>query len=148
MSDGAQMGVGAERALESILGDAPQPTDEERQSADEMRAEILATTTDPQTYNGTAMFVANRILNWLIANPERAHEPTELVYDWNGDPDHGSEGLKPEYVIAQGWHELMKADGMWPEDTGLTGFMWGWAVNAARRCVELPEVPNPAIMEI
>jgi hypothetical protein len=31
-------------------------------------------------------------------------------------------------------------------DLGLTGFMWGWAVNAARYSLELPLEPNPAIV--
>lgn len=138
--------MSAERALETILGNAPQPTDEERQTADEMRAEILACTDDPNTYGGTATFMANRILTWLMAHPEHAQESSELIYDWDGDPDRGSDGLKHEFVRAPGWTELMKQDGAWPDGVDLTGFMWGWAVNAARRCLELPPVANPAII--
>lgn len=148
MPDGAHIGVGADRALETILGDAPQPTDEECQTADEMRAEILACTEDPHTYGGTATFMANRILNWLLANPARAQEPPEVDYDWDGDPDRGADGCKPEFVRAPGWTTLMKADGVWPDGIDLTGFMWGWAVNAARRCLELPPIANPAIIDV
>ena len=32
--------------------------------------------------------------------------------------------------------------------SGLSGFMWGWAYNAAMRCLDLPPVPNPALMTI
>lgn len=28
----------------------------------------------------------------------------------------------------------------------LTGFMWGWAVNAARKILDLEALPNPAVM--
>lgn len=30
----------------------------------------------------------------------------------------------------------------------LTGFMWGWAVNAARHILKLGAVPNPAIITV
>ena len=30
----------------------------------------------------------------------------------------------------------------------MTGFMWGWGVNAARRCLDLLPVHNPAILTI
>jgi hypothetical protein len=28
----------------------------------------------------------------------------------------------------------------------LTGFMWGWACNAALRCIDQPPAPNPALL--
>lgn len=148
MGDGAHIGVGAGRALDTILGGAEQPDDEERQTAEEMRAEIMALTENPNTYDGTAKWTAKFILDWLLANPGRAQEPTETVYDWNGDPDHGADGMKPEFTKAVGWYDLMKRDGVDLADLGLSGFMWGWAVNAARRCLELPAVANPAIIDV
>jgi hypothetical protein len=31
---------------------------------------------------------------------------------------------------------------------GITGFQWGWAVNAARFAESLPPEPNPAIITV
>lgn len=146
MTDGAHLGVNAKRALDTILGGEPSPTAEERQTAEEMRAEIMALTECPNTYEGTASWTAKLILEWLLANPSRAQEPSEMEYDWDADPDRGADGMKPGFTKALGWYEQMKRDGIDLADLGLSGFMWGWAVNAARRCLELPPVPNPAII--
>ena len=145
--DGAQLGYDAKQALGAVLG-GEQPAPEEAMSAEQMAAEIMALEGDPNTYEGTANWCAKLIVLWLQANPQRASEPTEMEYDWNGDPDRGSDGMKPEFVKSIGWYEQMKRDGVELADLDLTGFMWGWAVNAARRIVELPEVPNPAILNI
>lgn len=51
----------------------------------------------------------------------------------------------PAEVVTAGWYEQMKDQGVMPA-LDLTGFMWGWAVNAALRCMELPPRPNPAII--
>ena len=64
------------------------------------------------------------------------------MYDWEGDPDRGSKGMKPEYLKARGLYDVMTDDGVVHED-GLSGFQWGWALNAARRCVELGPVAEP-----
>lgn len=145
MTDGAHLGVGAERALKTILGGEPQPAPEERQTAEQMRDEILATTVDPHTYGGTANYAAKLILEWLLADPLRAQGPAENVYD-NG-PDGQMLWVDGHAVVKErGWYDLMKADGIALDTLDLTGFMWGWAVNAARRCLELPPVPNPAII--
>lgn len=149
MSDGAQLGVGAERALATILGGEPQPSLDEIETVEQMRERILATTeADATTYDGMATFAAKLILEYLLADPRRAAIPTENVYekDENGRLVFNSEGGLN--LVTPGLYEVMKADGIPLDKLGLTGFMWDWAVNAARRCVEAPAVPNPAILTI
>lgn len=149
--DGAAMGVGAERALKTILGGQPQPDEEEMESVEAMRNRLL-TMTKPEewSYGSAADWCAALILRYFLADPRRASIPTEAEYDWEGDPDRGTQGTKPEFTRSIGLYETMKRDGHAEEleDLGLTGFQWGWAVNAARRCVELGPVPNPAILSI
>jgi hypothetical protein len=145
--------VSAERALKTILGNEDQPTDEEMESVEDMRNRLLGMTREDATdYGSTADYAASLILNFILEDAARRIAiPTEMEYDWDGDPDHGANGCKPEYVIHKGLYAVMKEAGP-PYDEigelGLTGFMWGWAVNAARRCVNMPPKPNPAIVEI
>lgn len=138
---GAHIGVGAEAAMRAAIAGDPV---EKVESAGEMRDRILATTiADATSYDGTSTYIAKLILSAFIADPALASVPAEGVY---------------AYVNA--YHYTKVADGLWDvlkprlsaEDAeavaGMTGFMWGWAVNAARRCVELGPVPNPAIVTI
>lgn len=142
MSDGAHMGVGAERALGTILGGEEQPEPEERMDPVKMRAEIEAQE-GPSDYNGTAMYAAKLILHYFLDDPARAQYPNETEYEKNADGSTDFSRVKTPDLYAR-----MKADGIDLAALDLTGFMWGWAVNAARYCVELPPVPNPAIVTI
>jgi hypothetical protein len=147
MSDGAHFGVSAERAIETILGGKETPSPDEQMTVSEFREWIMQPDQEPLDYSETARRQARIILTYFLADPTRASLPGETVYDWEGDPDHGSKGMKPEYLKALGLYEVMKEDGVVQEE-GLTGFQWGWALNAARRCVELGPVANPAIIDI
>lgn len=152
--DGAQMGVSAERALGTILGGDPQPNDEECMTADEMRAMSLAAPFDADDYGGAANAVARVILEAFLQYPPLVQIPTETPYlhDERGQLVMVNDGMQL-VPIGLGLYDVLK--GLVASDrerrevfSGITGFQWGWAVNAARRCVELPEVPNPAIMTI
>lgn len=152
MGDGAHLGVGPMRALKTILGGDPQPSDEERESIEEMRNRILLITRDQATdYDTISLYAAKLILVFLLDDPSRKDIPTENVYeqDASGGLVISDEG---GLVLAEpGLYEVMKQAGEpWSAigDLGLTGFMWGWACNAARRCLELPPVENPAILTI
>lgn len=151
MTDGAHQGITPERALKTILGGEPAPEDDEGMSRQEMRDAILAVQLDKpaESYDEAAMQAARLIYDFVTEDPlERRKIPAETEYDWQGDPDHGSEGLKPEYLKALGLYDVMKEHGIDLASLGLTGFQWGWAVNAARYALaELP-VPNPAIITI
>jgi hypothetical protein len=138
--DGVAEGLNAEEALGVVLGGEPAPTDKVR-STMEMAA-IVRATTEPIGYDGTANYAAKLILDWLEEDPSRAQGPTENVYS------EGPNGEWTGVVTERGWYGRMKEDGIPMADLDLTGFMWGWAVNAARAIVELPPVPNPAILTI
>lgn len=137
MSDGAHIGIGAERAIGTILGGEAQPTKDERRSPDQMRDWLLAATlNDATTYDGAARYASKLVLKYLSADPDRLSLPVENVYD-------------DQYnVVTPGLYDRMKRDGIPIDDLGLTGFMWGWAVNAARYSLTAPPVPNPAILTI
>lgn len=140
--DGAHLGLSAESSMKAAMGsDEPiQPM-----TMEEFVASVRsATKADARTYDGTARYAARLIVDWLLTDPRRASGPTENVYA-NGDDGRM---VWPAVVLEHGWYDRMKADGIPLDDLDLTGFMWGWAVNAARRCVELPAVPNPAIVTI
>lgn len=128
MSDGAHLGVSAQRALDTIIGAAPSPeaTGEHLMSPPEMRAWLLAA--DParahSSYDEAARYAGRLVLEWFLADPAHAGAGEREIYD------------------------AMKAAGAPLEELKLTGFMWGWALNAARRSVELGPVPNPAIIEV
>lgn len=142
--DGAHEGVAAEAAMKAAIG-GEQPASV--QTVQEMAASIMAVTPDDaNTYDGCARYAAKLIMEWLLEDPSRAAGPTENVYELGDD----GRMVWPAVVVTAGWYDRMKEDGHAGalEQLGLTGFQWGWAVNAARRCVELPPVPNPAIVTI
>lgn len=164
MSDGAHLGVSANRALKTVLGGEPSPDESEQQAPDEMREWLLAAPpvedfqaeldsrppdekyTD-EDYGECARVAAKVILEAFLADPRLAAAPPEMEYDWDADPDRGSQGMKAEFIIHPGLSRLLsERDVTLP--VGMSGFQWGWAVNAARFCVELPAAPNPAIIEI
>lgn len=134
MSDGAHDGIRPQAAM-----GAPEP--KRKDSTSEMAARIMSST-GPSGYDGTAEYCAKLIVEWLSEDPSRAQGPPENVYE------SGPNGEWTGTVTERGWYDRMKADGIPLGQLDLTGFMWGWAVNAARAIVELPPVPNPAIIEL
>lgn len=143
--DGAHLGVGVARALKTILGGEPSPdkTQEETMNPVKMRDYLESAT--PGSYDSTAAYAGKLVLHWLLEDPRRAQGPVENEYDW-GTPDPAT---GHSFTITNiGWYDLMKRDGIDLGSLDLTGFMWGWACNAARFCVELGPVANPAIMTI
>lgn len=174
-SDGAEFGVTASRALDTILGGAPAPAEDEALSVKEMRERVLATSYDydwsqdfppydgrertaeeeaagDAAYENCAMAAAHAILDAFVVDPGLVVAPTEMDYDWDADPDRGAQGMKPEYLRSRGLYALMEERAPAQYEAlhrmGLSGFQWGWAVNAARRCIQLAPVPNPAILTI
>lgn len=154
MSDGAAFGIGAERALGTILGGEPAPTEEEGMSVAEMTEWLVnaPAATDPAaltSYGECARAVAGEILRWALANPQRyARTPAENEYEHDAEGklvfnDEG--GLN---LVQVGLYGVLKDEGVALDLLGITGFQWGWAYNAARRCLELPPEPNPAIVTL
>jgi hypothetical protein len=142
MSDGAHLGYGAEAAMKAVMGDK---SPVERETAGQMFERIMATSRDDaNTYDGVATYMAKLIIVAFQADPALADQPIDNVYGRNLD---GSTDF--DTVVTPGLWEVLR-DRLDPADRcpDMTGFMWGWAVNAARRCLELGPVPNPAIITI
>ena len=152
MSDGANLGIGAERALKTILGGEPPET--ECETVEQMKARILTAPITATSYDGTATACARLILEAWKAYPQLVEVPHETVYLVGADGRMVWRDTEPhDVVIVPGLHTTLKAlYADRPEALevlcGLTGFMWGWAINAALRCIDQPSVRNPAIVEI
>ena len=150
-NDGAHQGIGAERALGTILGGDEQPTEGEREGVEEMRTRILSAPIEATSYDGTATACARLILEAWAKWPQLTEVPSESVYLKNDGELVVVEGDLVELVpnlhdaLKQVYRDRPEALAVLK---GLTGFMWGWAVNAALRSMDLPPEPNPAIVEV
>lgn len=102
MSDGAHLGVGAERAVKTILGGEPDPVDagEKQMTPPEMMSHLKAATLeDANTYDGCARNAGRLVLEYFLAHPEHAQLPASPSYARGETP--------PEAALAyaaRGWH--------------------------------------------
>ena len=151
MSDGANQGVTAERALDTILGGGAPPTEEDKQTPGEVEARIRACPTPeewagqpPQDYGEAADYAAHAFL--LIADEDPGILTREERY-----PDDEHEILRGRVRdLDSVLYEAAKA--LWGEepirDLGLSGFQAGWAANAVRYVKGQPTGGNPAVVEM
>ena len=156
MSDGANIGVSSERALKTILGGAPPASEDERRTPGQLR-EFVEQQRGTSGYDATACEACWRVLLTFEARPETKTWPAEIPYEVTCDcdpsnpaPGHFKEHYRP---VGPNLYAAVRehTDGigdMGIADLGLTGFQWGWAVNAAKYIVGAPPVPNPAILTI
>lgn len=140
------MGVGAERALQTILGGEDQPSADERTTPQQMAAYLLSASSEAHSYDEGARLAGRIVLEYLQMHPEDAALPADDKHEWPNGWD------APSVIVAPGIHGQMerKEPGAIEKlrSLGLTGFMWGWAVNAAKYALDLPPVANPAIVTI
>lgn len=151
MTDGAHLGISPHDAMSvAVRGDTEAA---ERTNGLEVLASAIEASVHPDefrtviagdSYNNGANYAAKLILAFLLAHPEYANLPAESHWDWKAPKD--ADGHPP--LIQEGLSAVMKREGVDLDDLDLTGFMYGWAVNAARVLCELPPVPNPAIVTI
>lgn len=148
--DGAHMGVSASRALETILGDEPQPSEAERRTPAEMRLYLLGATPPPWDHDGDgygqcARWIGRQVLEAYLADPALVALPMDDEYETIRD----GAGNQVQRIIRQrGLHGEVVERGGDITGHGITGFQWGWAVNAARYAVDADAQPNPAILEV
>lgn len=122
--DGADLNMAADGAVKAALG-GEQP---ERMS-DEDFAAMIRGASNAGSYGGCANVIARGMLEHLERHPESAILDVFGLYDaTKSDP------LTPQTV-----RDAMAES---------TGFMAGWAANAARHILKLNPVANPAIIEI
>lgn len=124
--DGADLGMTAEAAVKAVLGGGEEPP---TRTPEELRAVIEANQGDG--YDGCANRAALAVLQLFETVPASRTWST----DDPGDPLYQS--------VKDGRPDLY--DEVWSQ---MTGFQWGWAVNAAKYIVGEPPVPNPAILVI
>jgi hypothetical protein len=129
-SDGAHFGVTAGRALATILGGKSHPTEEDCMTREEFAAWIysapLSLELDAKaedSYTEASRRLAKRYLTILEQAPAISRNIAWEVFETK-----------------------------WPDDVdeagGMTGFMHGWAWNAARHSVGYGPQSNPAILTI
>ena len=126
--DGADMGVLPNRALETIIGGKEQPTKKERLSPEQIREKLMSQPDkyedivgiEGEGYENSTLWLAKQYLLLLLSGLEGDES---FLYD-----------------------EMKKKNG--PKDYDFTGFMVGYANNAARYCLGKPSQPNPAIVTI
>lgn len=148
MSDGAHLGYTAEAAMKQAIGGGAEE-DEATLVLNRLglRDRIMATERTAEfDYSSCCDYIAKLILLAFEADPELTKAPVENVYAKNPD---GSTNWD-EIAVLGLWTRLKER--LSPEDleaiSGMSGFMWGWSVNAAHACLGLPPVPNPAILTI
>jgi hypothetical protein len=105
------------------------------------------------TYGETARMCARYLLEYLTVHPEDMRLPLDASYDW--DRAEQELGRWPNdidemnrYRTSDGLFDKAAAENPRLRAMDLTGFMVGWAFNAARRCLELPPAPNPALLTV
>jgi hypothetical protein len=157
--DGATQGVSAGDALNVILRGQSED-DQVHDGPDVFAAKIRSAVGPPwnygepiegeigEGYTACANYLARQILEWLEGDLARGLGPVEDVIEWGTLPN-GDTDWRKHTVIEKGWSTLMKEAGYFPDGMyGCTGFQWGWACNAARTILDIPPVPNPAIVTI
>lgn len=147
MSDGSQQGIGAERALGTILGGKPAPEKEEEKTPEFWLKRLTEKDDNIDGYQAHAEVIAKYIIQAYKDYPQLSGIPNRTVYlkpiNWNKPVvliDDLSDFLKKIYPDEK--HPFRQAL------SGATGFSWGWAFNIARYAIGLPPQPNPAIMTI
>ena len=100
------------------------------------------------SYSQLADVAAQAVLDFLEAHPEHADTAAESEYApdaWAGFDGSAEKMPKP---TRQGLYEEMQGTDWDLSCLGLTGFMWGFAYNTAKRLRYEDGQQNPAIMEI
>jgi hypothetical protein len=164
MSDGANLGVSAKRALGTILGGDPEPDDSERVTMAELEKRIRSR---PLPGEGTKPWESEGDDAYSVASEIIAHAFLVLA---DGDPTlltRSEVYTEDDFKHHKGedwWHSLVGTkkdpnDAAWRAFTerwpngdewigGASGFMVGWAFNAARSIKGEPPTQNPAIVTI
>lgn len=123
--DGANLNIKCDAAMKAVLGGDEPETLSDAEFASMIRG---ATVQQSGGYEGCANRAARLVLEHLEAHPD--------AIALSGDDLYAA--VKGEATREDLDHVLSE----------LTGFMWGWAVNAARHVLKRSSLPNPAILTI
>lgn len=147
-SDGASLGVKPERALGTIIGGKDQPDDSEKMSPAEFTQWIRSAPTLADyletrgsfSYDETSRVMAATIVLYWEATGDEGPDDTQFA-----TKDGQIDFFTP---VVPGLYERMKTYGLPLNEMDLTGFMWGWALNAAKTVKGIQPGGNPALLEI
>lgn len=142
--DGLKATEGAERAIAGKP--APPKTLTPAEMASYLAGDDNPWGTDEDGYNESARLLGRFILENLRAHADLQDAPIMSKYDLDSWDGNG-----PAPVIVAGLDkrlEVLDYAGYKQAVDGVTGFMWGWAVNAARYALDLPQQPNPALVTV
>lgn len=159
MSDGSSQGMTAEGALGVILGgDEPPSPDamDTEHTPDAWAARLLAKDDNINGYDEHAQVLAKYILLAIQRMPMLARLGSEaqyLVDEDDGRPlyERTHYGTVVVPAIDGPLKDVVYTDPEHPFRRALnaaTGFSFGWAVNIVRYALELPPLPNPAIITV
>jgi hypothetical protein len=127
--DGAHDGIGAQRALDTILGGKAPPESGEGGTREQVRSRIMAAPSPggpkPTDYDQGTDAIAKA---FLIVSEENANLPLEIEALWQATK------LK--------WPDFNQWLG------GASGFMVGFACNVVRFLKQEPPAPNPALLTV
>lgn len=127
LADGAHLNVSAERAIDTILGGKESPGEDEQMSKEEFAEWIRAA---PMNFDDEFEY------------GEASRRLAKLYLTVLEDGCDAEEGHDVWFIIKERWPERAEATG------DMSGFMHGWAFNAARNILALPPRQNPALLEL
>ena len=147
-----------ERALGTILGGEDPPSEDEGVSKQALREKIMEASFESEgfSYDDCSLAMARIIVEAIEKYPCLRDVPMEPTYltDTDGKMVWFEDRDSPAVYIRQGMFEVLKF--LHPDEESperkvmdeMTGFMWGWAYNAAASVCLMEPQPNPAIVEI
>jgi len=152
MSDGSTIGITADRAIETILGGAEQPTDEEKATPEQARARVESTPLPweddfseiKDSYGGSTDSIAHLFLILAEDDPsvfEPRFFPEDFEFEWMQGKEQGLDNVLWEEMKAR-WGR--KVD---PLTSAATGFMVSFATNTVLYILDKPVGDNSAIIE-
>ena len=128
LADGAHLNVNAKRALDTILGGEESPKEDEQRTDQEFAEWIRSTPIEDSTSDADYGEASRLIAKLYLMALEEGCEGEDAWDVW--------------LLVEERWPELAE------RASGGTGFMHGWAFNAARHVLGLGQVQNPALLEI
>jgi hypothetical protein len=158
MGDGANLGITAGRALDTVIGGEPQPTEEEQATSEQVRERVMQAPNpcegkpiheraiDKDAYSLAADAIAKA---FLLAEAEKPGILECELYYSKENTDHDVLWGKPQGAETAVWNYVKeKHPGFDDWIGGASGFMVGFAYNAALYVLGKPPKPNPAIVTV
>lgn len=123
--------------MRAVLG-GEQPKQDKGMTPEQMAEYLEACPDEVDSYDDASRWAGRGVLRYLRQHPEAfangdAGDVFDAAFaDQRGEPDEDEDGYRalPEQI------------------EGITGFMVGWAVNAARYAMNHNPVSNPAIFDL